>query len=243
MTIEVGHVEALFRYRVKSMAGERLEDAMLGWHGIEGDRRLAFRKTQDRGGFPWLTATKLPELLRFTPVGAGEGAREPLPTHVRTPDGRELDVFGAELARDVEDRLGAPVEMMELRQGIFDDAALSVIAVDTIRGIASASGIVPDARRFRPNVLLRLHRPEPFQEDTWLGGVLAFGAGDGPLVSVTVRDLRCAMVNFDPDSAVSTPDVMKSVVRMNQNTAGVYGVCVRPGRLAVGQPVFLKGSD
>jgi uncharacterized protein YcbX len=69
--IKVGEVEALFRYPVKSMAGEVLEEVALGWHGLDGDRRLAFRKVGDRGGFPWLTATKLPELLQFTPVRRG----------------------------------------------------------------------------------------------------------------------------------------------------------------------------
>jgi len=43
MLIEIGHVEAIFRYPVKSMGGERLEVAKLGWHGLDGDRRLAFR--------------------------------------------------------------------------------------------------------------------------------------------------------------------------------------------------------
>src|SRR4029077_286339 len=66
MLTEIGYVEAIFRYPVKSMGGERLEAANLGWHGLDGDRRLAFRRIDDRGGFPWLTASKLPDLLLFT---------------------------------------------------------------------------------------------------------------------------------------------------------------------------------
>ena len=62
MLIEIGHVEAIFRYPVKSMGGERLEVATLGWHGLDGDRRLAFRRMDDRSGFPWLSASKLPDL-------------------------------------------------------------------------------------------------------------------------------------------------------------------------------------
>ena len=50
MLIEIGHVEAIFRYPVKSMGGERLEAAKLGWHGLDGDRRLAFRRIDDRSG-------------------------------------------------------------------------------------------------------------------------------------------------------------------------------------------------
>src|SRR6266513_2685409 len=64
--------EAIFRYPVKSMGGERLEVAKLGWHGLEGDRRLAFRRLDDRSGFPWLTASKLPDLILFSPHRRGE---------------------------------------------------------------------------------------------------------------------------------------------------------------------------
>src|SRR5208282_6612898 len=103
MLIEIGQVEAIFRYPVKSMAGERLEAAELGWHGIEGDRRLAFRRIQDHSGFPWLTASKLPELVRFVPRRRENGAAEDplLPTHVRTPDGEDLPAFGEDLAAEV----------------------------------------------------------------------------------------------------------------------------------------------
>ena len=71
MSIKIGEIEALFRYPVKSMSGEPLDVADLGWHGLDGDRRLAFRRADDLGGFPWLTATKLPELILFAPLRLG----------------------------------------------------------------------------------------------------------------------------------------------------------------------------
>jgi hypothetical protein len=98
-------------------------------------------------------------------------------------------------------------------------------------------------RRFRPNVVIRLLRPVPFQEDEWLGGVLSFGeADDAPAITVTMRDVRCSMVNFDPDSASPAPEVLKAVVRVHQNTAGIYGAVTRIGRLAVGQTVILHAA-
>ena len=50
------------------------------------------------------------------------------------------------------------------------------------------------------------------------------------------------MVNFDPDSASAAPEVMKTIVRANQNTAGIYGAITRIGRLAVGQTIFLRAA-
>jgi len=241
MPMEIGHLEAIFRYPVKSMAGERLEVAELGWHGLDGDRRLAFRRIDDRSGFPWLSASKLPDLLLFAPHRPEDGAQGDLPTHVRTPDGLELPVFGDDLAAEVGRRHGARVQMVQLNHGIFDEASLSVIASDTVREIGRLAGRSPDVRRFRPNVVVRLLRAAPFQEDEWVGDVLSFGEGDeAPAITVTMPDVRCSMVNLDPDSASSAPEVLKAVVRANDNNAGVYGTVTRMGRLAVGQTLFLR---
>ena len=243
MPIEIGHVEAIFRYPVKSMGGERLEVANLGWHGLDGDRRLALRRIDDRSGFPWLIASKLPDLLLFAPQRRADGAQGDPLTHIRTPDGEEMPVFGEDLATEVGHRYGAPVQMMQLNHGIFDEASLSVIAFDTVREIARLAGRSPDVRRFRPNVVVRLLRSVPFQENEWVGGVLSFGEGvDAPAITVTMRDVRCSMVNLDPDSASSAPEVLKAVVRANENTAGIYAAVTRIGRLAVGQTLFLHAA-
>lgn len=208
-------VEALFRYPVKSMAGESLAEADVGWRGIEGDRRHALRRVEDRSGFPWLTASKLPELVTFTPT---------LPT-VRTPDGTELTVD------DIARRYGQPLELMKLDAGIFDEGTLSIITTATVAAIA------PDVRRFRPNIFLRSDGPA-FHEDAWVGRTLTFG-DDGPVVHVTLRDERCVMINFDPDTAHSDPAPLKTVVRINDNKAGVYATVMRKGRLAIGQRVTI----
>jgi uncharacterized protein YcbX len=241
MLIEIGQVEAIFRYPVKSMGGERLESATLGWHGLDGDRRLALLRMDNRSGMPWLTASKLPDLVLFAPQRREDGAQPDLPTHIRTPDGADLPVFGEELAAEVGRRHGAPVQMMQLRHGIFDEASISVIAMDTVGEISRLAGQSPDVRRFRPNVLVRALRPLPFQEDEWVGGVLSFGEGDdAPAITVTLRDERCAMLNIDPDTARPAPEMLKAVVRVNQNNAGIYGTVTRVGKLAVGQRIFLR---
>jgi uncharacterized protein YcbX len=228
----IGQVEAIFRYPVKSMRGQPLDTALLGWHGLDGDRRLALRRLDERGEFPWLTACKLPELILFTPEERAGGA-----LHVRTPEGESLPAFGDALAAEVGRRYGAPVEMMRLKHGIFDNGSVSVITSDTAREVCRLAGTRPDIRRFRPNVVVRSVRTVPFEEDEWLGRVLTFG--DEAAVAVTQRDDRCAMVNFDPDGGPAAPEVMKAVVRAHENYAGIYGTVTRIGQLAVGQTVIL----
>ncbi len=145
---------------------------------------------------PWLTASKVPELLLFAPRRREDVAQGDLPTHIRTPVGKEMPVFGEDLAAEIGRRYGAPVQMMQLRHGIFDEASISVIASETVCEIGRLAGRSPDVRRFRPNIVVRLLRSVPFQEDEWLGGVLSFGEGDdAPAIAVTMRDERCSMVN------------------------------------------------
>lgn len=239
MRIEIGSIAALYRYPVKSMRGEALEHAALGWHGLEGDRRYALRRLDEHGDFPWLSASRLPELVLYAPVPAD--AEESLPTHVRTPDGADLILTGTRLAADIASRYGRPVEMMQSRHGVFDDACVSIISATTVSEIGRISGTPADVRRFRPNILIRPTRATPFAEDQWLGGTLTFGDAEAaPVVSVTRPDVRCAMMNIDPDDASHTPEVLKAVVRANRNIAGVYGTVTRAGRLAVGQSIFLQ---
>lgn len=239
--IPIGHVRELVRYPVKSMAGIASDSASLGWHGLEGDRRCGFRRMTDSSNFPWLSASRLPELVRYQPL---ENADKPRFTHVRTPGGAEVELRGQALQSEIAERFGSPVELMELKHGIFDDAAVSVIASATMAGIGRELGIDLDRRRMRPNIVLDTADAEPFLEDGWVGGMLVFGEGESaPAVSVTARDLRCSMINIDPDTAEQDPRIMKAVVRLNRNNAGVYGTMVRTGSIHVGQAVRLARYD
>jgi hypothetical protein len=86
-----------------------------------------------------------------------------------------------------------------------------------------------------------LLEPLAFQEDQWVGGVLTFGEDHyAAAVSVTTHDVRCSMINLDPDSARPAPEMLKTVVRTNGNNAGIYGSVTRTGRLEVGQTIFLR---
>jgi uncharacterized protein YcbX len=241
MPIKIGEIEALFRYPVKSMGGERVHEADLGWHGLDGDRRLALRRIGEDGGFPWLTASRLPELLLFAPLRREPALNGNLPTHVRTPDGHELPMLGPELAAEIGRRHGSPVEMVHLNRGIFDEASISVITSATVAEVGVLSAQPADVRRFRPNILMASTRSLPFEEDDWVGGLLTFGdSRDAAAIYVTNYDERCAMVNCDPESARSSPEVLKAIVRARDNKAGVYATVARRGRLAVGQPIFFE---
>jgi uncharacterized protein YcbX len=192
-------------------------------------------------------------LLLYKPVSLDSNANnkngELLPTHVRTPDGKEYELRSDELREEISSRYGSDVELMNLKHGIFDESPISVISLGTVHSVARESGRgvdLCDLRRFRPNIVIETNSAGPFEEDSWVGRTLMFGESDSGAVpiaamGVTMRDERCVMVNFDPDTAEKDSEVMKTVVRMNENYAGVYGTVVRAGELRVGQVVTLGG--
>ena len=110
----------------------------------------------------------------------------------------------------------------------------------TIAGIGRDVGVELDRRRFRANIVLETRDVEPFLEDGWVGGTLVFGNSEPrPAVSVTAHDVRCMMINLDPDTGTQDARVLKTVVRLNMNNAGVYGTAVHTGTIRVGDPVSL----
>lgn len=237
----LGRVAALFQHPVKSMAATARDTVALDWHGVVGDRRLAFRRIGVRTNFPWLSASHMADLLRYRPIsvdGAGTGDE---PTHVMTPSGECLELWSDALRIELSERFGAPLELLHLRAGTFDEAGISVISKATIEAIERETGRALDIRRFRPNVVIEPVVDVAFGEDDWVGRSIEFGA-EGPSVSVTMRDVRCSMLGLDPDSSEADPSIFKAVVRMNDATAGIYGTVTRIGSIAIGDDVFVVGG-
>jgi len=225
MTV-VGRVAALWRYPVKSMAGEALDRVEVSWHGLAGDRRWAFiRDGQVRSGFPWLTIRELPELAHYRPHF------ESGVSFVRTPAGHDLDVADPELAAG----FGAGVRVIQQDRGVFDTFPLSLLSTHTVAALGRLVGTELSPARFRPNLLVDAVE-DGFPEDRWVGHELRIGElrmrVDGP-------DQRCVMVTIDPVTLERDPAVLRVIARERNNQVGVYGSVVTPGVVRVGDAVEL----
>jgi uncharacterized protein YcbX len=234
-----GAVSALYRYPVKSMGGEPLEEAAIDWFGVQGDRRYAFVRSEDRSDFPWLTIRQVRDMTRYEPRSA-PGNPEGAPPVVRTPGGRELEVTDPALAEELAAAHGHPVWLLRDHRGLFDAFSVSVLSRQTVAAIGELAGRPLDPRRFRPTIVIDAPGGEPFPEEGWVGRTLALGDGDdAPLVRLDTRDSRCMIVNVDPDTAERDPAVLRAVARHRDACAAVYGSVVRPGTARVGAPLRL----
>ena len=258
----VGTVESLWRYPVKSMSGEALDEAFMGFSGFYGDRCYAFKNSSARKGFPYLSATAQEQMLRYRPrFRYAERAAKPpnlieamsIPPGV-TPANAEPD----DLVLDVETPSGAlvalddPALMEMLVEGlrgenqltlVRSDRALtdcrpvSLISLQTVRQVEAETGVPIDKRRFRANVYLNLEKDCGFAEDELVGRRLRIGSS--ATVMVLERDPRCKMISLDPDTGEHNPEVLRRVAQAHGAFAGVYCAVLVEGILTKGDSIEL----
>lgn len=233
---QVGTIASGWRYPVKSMAGERLASAPVLLQGVMADRGYAFVQAESKSPFPWLTGRELPSLFHYQPAWTTD---QPPKLNVRTPSDAELDIGSDELREELEGASGRPLFLLRDHRGSFDVAALSLMALATVEGIAEASGTDPKIERYRMNFYIDAPGISTFGEDAWVGRVLRLG--ETVRVAVTGRDPRCAMITLSPHGGAPLTQVLRSVAELNDNNAGVYGAVLTPGEVHEGDPVYLEG--
>jgi len=233
----IGRVVGLWRYPVKSMAGEPLAEIGVSWHGFAGDRRWAFiRDGVTQSGFPWLTLREREDMSHYSPSFVDPAQPDQSPVIVRAPSGAIFDVMDAALAAELYPP-GARV--IKQNRGIFDTFPLSLITTQTIAGLGELVGARLDPQRFRPNLLVEAADPAPFVEDGWVGCVLRVGDMS---VRVDKRDGRCAVITIDPATTERNPAILRTLARDRGGCLGVYGSTVQPGRVAVDDLVFIESA-
>lgn len=232
-----GRVVGLWRYPVKSMAAEALAEVDVSWHGLAGDRRWAFiRSDAPRSGFPWFTLRQRADLNHYRPSFVEPERPDKSPTVVRTPSGAVLEVTDQALAAELDP---AGIRAIKQDRGIFDTFPLSLVTTQTLSALGEMVGDRLDVSRFRPNLLVEATDDAPFQEDHWVGRVLQIG---GLRMRIDQRDGRCVVITIDPATTVRTPEILRTVARERQGCLGVYGSTVAPGRVSIGDPVVVESA-
>jgi uncharacterized protein len=208
-------VQEIWRYPVKSMAGESLKTADLTELGIGGDRVVQVRNAAGR----IMTARTQPLLLRHRATLTGDNQV--------LIDGHPWD--SKEVGRDIENAAGTGTQLvLSDAEDRFDILPL-LIATD---GMLAAVG--HDRRRFRPNLVVG--GVPGLAERQWEGGQLQIG----PVV-IGMRDLRtrCIMTTFDPDTGQQDLTVLRRIRREFNGRLGLNSYVVSPGRVSVGDAVEL----
>jgi len=208
-------IKEIWRYPVKSMAGESLQTAEITEHGIAGDRIIQARNAAGRV----FTARTRPELLRHRAILSANG--EVL------VDGR---LWSAEsVAHDVEAVAGQGVRLVRNEADDRFDVLPLLVTTD---GMFAAVG--HDPRRFRPNLIIG--GVDGLAERQWQGSQLRIG---GVLIGMEDLRGRCIMTTFDPDTGKQDLSVLRSIQREFDGVLGLNSFVVTPGTISVGDTVDL----
>lgn len=220
-------VVEVWRYPVKSMAGERIDSCSVGEKGLEGDRRWAFVDGTPHRAGKLLTIRQDERLMRYRARLAGGSLEVVTPDgEVRRPDDLMVSHLSAETSR--------PLTLRDLEGANFDDSPVLIVNLATVAAFGVQAGMPVDHRRFRAN--LYVDGLDQEEEVKWLGRRVAVGAVELEVVS---RCDRCVVITRDPDTTTATPELLRVLTQTQETRMGVYCRVTRPGRLAAGDPVHL----
>jgi hypothetical protein len=256
----VGKVESLWRYPVKSMRGEELDEAFAGYPGVYGDRVFAFKSSASPTGFPYFTAREQRRLLQYRPrfrypdkaarpvnlteaesMGAGPLSADisELMVDIETPNGKTLAIDDPVLIEMLRSEIDTKhqLTLMRSHRAMTDCRPVSIFSLQSARQLSEETETPIDKRRFRANVYLDLAADQGFGENELVGRSLKIGPK--VVVRVLERDARCMMITLDPDTGEKSAVILKKVAQAHDGTAGVYGAVIVEGMLHKGDPVEL----
>jgi uncharacterized protein YcbX len=220
-------VAEVWRYPVKSMAGERLDSSDVGEAGLVGDRRWALVDgTPNRAGK--LLSIRQHERLMTYHARLANGHVE-----VVTPGG-DVHPLDGHLVSLLASETSRPLTLREIEGENFDDSPVLVVNLATVEAFGAQAGMRVDHRRFRAN--LYLEGLEPSEEVEWLNRRVVVG---GVQLEAVKQCERCVVITRDPDTTVTTPELLRVLTETHQTFMGVYCKVTRPGRIAVGDQVHL----
>jgi uncharacterized protein len=236
-----GTVAALWRWPVKSMAGERVAALRVDGRGAGGDRTHAVLY-EHKGQQKPLTAREAPRLLAwragypFNRDGGLDPRRPPFAI-VTAPDGHQYRWGDPWLRKALEADLGRPVQLHRDVAGIQDlPRTLLVTTQASLDALGEEMDGSVDLRRFRPNLHLDMDAPA-WADLGWEGAELAFERG------VRLRLLhpceRCAIPTRHPDTRVKWPDLLKHLTAAHEMCFGINARVMVGGRVAAGEKVEL----
>ncbi len=258
----VGRVESLWRYPVKSMRGEELSEAFVGFAGFFGDRIYAFGNSAAPKGFPFFTGRQRQEMVLYQPrFRHPEYAKAPpnlteaenlepgvtpvypslaeLAVDVRTPSGEDFAIDDPALIARLQGPVAAKgtISLMRSERALTDCRPVSIFSSQTVRQLGEEVGAELDKRSFRANIYADFEGAAGFAEDTFIGRTVRIGVK--ATIAIVGPDPRCQMISLDPDTAEANPDVLRAVVRQHGKMAGIYGAVLVEGTVRQGDEIVL----
>lgn len=217
-----GTISEIWRYPVKSMAGEKLDSCLVTETGLDGDRRWALVDGVPNRHGKLYTSTEDARLMTYRARLSSQGVE----VVTQAGEKRRLDDhFVAELAAAV----ARPLTLRDQAGNNFDDSHVLVVNLATVAAFALEAGAEIDRRRFRANFYVDGLEAE--EEMRWLGRRIRVGSA---VLEVVKRCERCAVISRDPDTTLASPELLRLLAQTSDTCMGVYCRVETPGSVTTG---------
>jgi uncharacterized protein len=231
-----GRVLELWRYPVKSLAGERLAVVGIDARGVVGDRLWSVRDADGKFG-SGKTTRRFRRMDGLLELAAASVDGVPVMTF---PDGRRFRADDEDVAAALSAHVGRAVSLeQETAVSHFDEGPLHLITEASRAAVGSALGRQVDVRRFRPNLVIETEADAGLPEDGWVGAHVA--VGDSVVLSIRGGMTRCVMVDLPQVGLRREDGVLRAISGLNDSRLGVVADVVRGGVVREGDAVRLVG--
>ncbi len=226
-------LQALWRYPVKSLLGEPLQEVCVEERGISGDRQYALQAENGKLG-SGKTSNRFQRIDKLLSLSAQTRAEA---ISITFPDGNSRDIGSEDLPQLLSGYLGQSVTIArETQISHFDDGPIHIALSSELRKLQA---LLPDthidARRFRPNLVLDC--PDHMTSDGLLGCILAIG---DTRLKITHKTERCVMVTMEQEKLPKAPLILRQVSQTFDLNFGLYARVLKPGMLRTGQTVEIS---
>lgn len=226
--MELGKVESLWRYPVKSLMGEELKCLDIDARGVSGDRQYAVSNSEGRLGSGKNTRRfiRIDGLFSMSAASSGNGVV------IKFPDGIVLTNKDSSMNSKLSEILGQSVTLTkEAEISHFDDSAIHILTTSSLsllKKLLPNSGI--NSRRFRPNIVI----DSQYLDQELVGKTIRIGE---TVLEITHKTERCRMITIEQPGLESRPEILKSISQHFDLDFGVYAKVLNAGGLSVGEKV------
>ena len=261
---QIGTIESIWRYPVKSMRGETVDEVFVSFAGVMGDRLYGIVNGDGNPAFPWFTIRDYEQLLLYQPRYKNHSATlqpenlaaaqkmppginplypdsEKFSVEVQTPDGDvySLDRSFLDYLKSLTDEENLHLHFTQRSQ--FDCRPLSIFSMQMRDLLAEELDREIDKRQFRANFYVQWNDDKPAYENDLVGHRLKIG--DRLEINVLERDPRCKVITVNPDTAVADSKLIKHVAQSHEGYAGVYGAVLVEGIVRAGDAIELLSKQ
>jgi len=255
---KIGTLESVWRYPVKSMRGESVEDVFVAYTGVMGDRLYAISSSDAPAEFPWHTNREQEEFILYSAhyrnqqrtlkpraleAAFKEALNPPYPTadafalEIVTPGGETIDVEDPAFLAGLSDAASGELRLHFTQKNAVDCRPLSLFSLQTLAQLQQETAMDIDKRRFRANFYVDWSNADGFYENELVNRRLQ--VGDRLEIMVRELDPRCKSITIDPDTAETQPRILKHIARKHDGFAGVYAAILTEGTVKPGDDICL----